>query len=254
MADQDKKSWVAIIPALDTKTKVIGLIALVAEASFLGSLAKLPADQTLYALITCAVLFAISVVGMLSVEIVEKWSARTSSKPVIPSPGTPDSTLLTEVINGAIQTVCRAVSLPKSPQDAKLRVFIFQKEGNQLVCSHYWSQNPVKELVGKLRFDINSEVAKKVAVVRAVIDESICRTEVEPLPKNFKGVAGDVSDDLSFVVAAPITKKDGSIWGTVDFDTATESGKLILSTEESNALMFQLAQHIRVIFSLEGDT
>jgi predicted nucleotide-binding protein with TIR-like domain len=171
---------------------------------------------------------------------------------VHPSVLTPDSPLLNQLINSAIQMVCRAVSLPHSPEASKIRVFIFRKEENQLVCSHYWAPNPVKEMVGKLRFDITPEVAQRVAVVKAVIDEEITRTKITPLPDAMEKAAGEVSEELSFVLAAPIFKKDGSIWGTVDFDASTKAAEIFLSTEVSNAAMFQLAQHLKIIFSLHA--
>jgi len=248
-----KESRVGILSTIDTKTKVLALIALIAEALFLGSLTVLPSDQTLYALITCAAILVVTIIGIVIVEIAETRISSTTSHQLIPSPLTPRSEFLNELINSAIQTVCRAVSLPRTPQDAKLRVFIFRKEGSQLICSHYWSQDPVKEQVGKLRFELNSEVAKKVAVVRAAVDEKICRTPVAPLPKGAPGITGDVADDLRFVLAAPIKRNDGNIWGTVDFDTASEEGQALLSTEVSNAVMFQVARHLQVIFSLSDE-
>lgn len=248
-----KDSRLGILSTIDTKTKVLALIALVAEALFLGSLSTLRGDQALYALITCAAILVVTIVGIVIVEVMETRISRTSTGQLVPSPLTPRSDFLNEVINSAIQTVCRAVSLPLTPQDAKLRVFIFRKDGNQLVCSHHWSQDPVKEQVGKLRFELNSETAKRVAVVRAAIDETICRTPVRPLPKGLPGVTGDVSDDLSFVLAAPIRRNEGGIWGTVDFDTASDRGQALLLTEVSNQVMFQLARHLQVIFSLANE-
>jgi hypothetical protein len=169
---------------------------------------------------------------------------------VKPSRLTPDSPLLNQLINSAMETVCRAVSLPQSPEAIKMRVFIFRKEDTQLVCSHYWAPNPIKEMVGKLRFDITPEIAKKVAVVRAVINEEITRTKVSPLPDALERATGGVSEDISFVLAAPIFKENGSIWGSVDFDASSEVAETFLSTEVSDATMFQLAQHLKIIFSL----
>ena len=171
---------------------------------------------------------------------------------VRPSVRTPDSPFLNQLINSAIETVCRAVSLPQSPEAVKIRVFIFVKRGPQLVCSHYWAPNPIKEMVGRLKFDITPEVGKKVAVVRAVINEEITRTKVAPLPDSLEQSSGGVAEDVSFVLAAPIYKDDGSIWGCVDFDASTAQAETFLSTEVSDATMFQLAQHLKIIFSLHG--
>lgn len=169
---------------------------------------------------------------------------------VRPSLHTPASPLLNELVNGALQTVCRAVSLPRSPEAVKIRVFIFEKRGTQLVCSHYWAPNPAKELVGKLKFDITPEVANRVAVVRAVINEEVTRTKIAPLPPALEHSSGGVAEDLSFVLAAPIFNDDRSVWGVVDFDASTAEAEMILSTDVSDATMFQLAQHLRIIFSL----
>lgn len=247
---KEKRS--GILATIDSKTKVMGLTALAAEVLFLGALATLPSEQTVWALTICAVILVVTIIGIVIVEVTEAKVAEPP--PMQPSPLTPDLSLLNELVNGAIQTVCRAVSVPQSPESANLRAFIFRKEGNQLVCTHYWSPNPAREMVGKLRFEINASVAERVAVVRAVINEGVCqgacRTPVEPLPKDLNGVEGEVSENLSFVLAAPIIDQSGSIWGVVDFDTGNDIGKSLLQTEVSDSVMFQLAKHIRVIFSL----
>ena len=248
---EDKKQWTAILGIVNTKTKVLALVLLVAGGLFSASLAVLRGQQLLFALFACAVILLVTIIGIVVMEVTEARATGANRNRLTPSRGTPRSEFLTELINTAIQTVCRAVSLPRTPQAARLRVFIFRKDGNQLVCSHYWSQDPVTEQVGKLRFDLNSEVAKRVAVVRAALDNHICRTAVEPLPPGLTGAAGDVADNLSFVLAAPIQDSKGEVWGTVDFDAASDDGKAVLSTEASNAVMFQLARHLSVIFGLE---
>jgi len=239
---ESKKEWADILANVNTKTKVLGLIALVAEALFLGALTVLRDQQLLFALLACAGILIITIIGIVVVEVTEARAVRSDQDRLTPSPMTPKSEFLSELINSAIQTVCRAVSLPQTPQAAKLRVFIFRKDNDQLVCSHFWSQDQVTEQVGKLRFTVNSDVAKKVAVVRAALDDRICRTAVEPLPADLKGINGDVADDLTFVLAAPIKDSKGAIWGTVDFDTSSEAGRALLST---------LAKHLSVIFALE---
>ncbi len=248
----DKKDWAGIISNVTTKTKVLALIALVAEALFLGALTRLQDQQLLYALFACAGILVVTIIGIVVVEVTEARVSRPQPTWLTPSPLTQSSEFLDELINSAIQTVCRAISLPETPQTARLRVFIFRKKDNELVCSHFWSQDPVTEKVGKLKFNLNSEVAQNVAVVRAAIDDKICRTVVEPLPADIKRVSEDVADDLTFVLAAPIKDSKDQIWGTVDFDTASEAGKTMLSTDVSNAVMFQLARHLSVIFSLEN--
>jgi hypothetical protein len=247
---ENKKEWAAILSKANTKTKVLALVLLVAGLLFSSSLVVLRDRLALYALFVCAGILLATVVGIVVTEVTEARAPGADQNRLRRSDKTPPSEFLDEIINSAIQTVCRAASLPQTPQAAKLRVFIFRKNGNQLVCSHFWSQDPVTEQVGKLRFDLNLEVAKKVAVVRAAMDNRICRTTVEPLPQGANGVAGDVADDLNFVLAAPIQDSTGDVWGTVDFDAASEAGKALLSNEVSNAVMFQLARHLSVIFEL----
>lgn len=239
-----------ILQTLDSRTKVLGLIALIAEALFLGAATLLPQNQVLYALLICALILIVTILGIVRIETAGHTEKAATVTSLVPSPLTPDSPLLKELIDSAIETMCRAVSLPQTPEEAKLRVFIFHEDHNQLICSHYWAPNPVKEMVGELRFDINAEVAQKVAVVRAVIDRAITRTEVRPLPQGSKGVHGTVSGELSFVLAVPIYQLDGSVWGTIDFDAGNEIGKKLLATEVSDAAMFQLSQHLKAILSL----
>src|SRR4051812_37772555 len=57
-----------LLKGIDNRTKVLALICLIAEALFLASLPVLPADQTLYALITCAVILLVMVVGIVFLE------------------------------------------------------------------------------------------------------------------------------------------------------------------------------------------
>ena len=251
---EDKKEWAGILATINTKTKVLGLIALVAEALFLGALTTLREQQLLYALLACAAILVVTIIGIVAVEVTEVRAGKADPGRLTPSPLTPQSEFLNDLINSAIQTVCRAVSLPQTPQAAKLRVFIFRKANDQLVCSHFWSQDPVAEQVGKLRFVLNSEVAKRVAVVRAALDDHICRTSIEPLPAGLGGITGDVADDLNFVLAAPIKDSKGVIWGTVDFDAASEAGRALLQNEVSNSVMFQLAKHLSVIFGLRNES
>lgn len=245
----EKGKWSEIISRIDTRTRLLALLALVAEGIFLYSLHKIPEPQMLTALVICAVFLLLCIAGILIVDVL-KGRNESGSPLLLPSPLTPDSPPLSELVNTAIQVVCRAVSLPQSPETAKLRVFIFRKSGNQLVCSHYWAQNPVREMVGRLTFQVNSATAQRVAVVRSVIDGKVCRTKVEPLPKSLAGYEGDVSDEVKFVLAAPIYTREGEIWGTVDFDAGNSVGEALLSNEVCDATMFQLAQHLQIIFSL----
>ncbi len=238
------RNFAGILDKIDSKTKVLALITLIAEALFLGSLATLPKEQILYALMVCTLVLIVSIIGIVLIELKDHGSVDSPQLPLI------DDESLNDLLTSAIQTVCRAVGLPETPSSAKLRAFIFRKEENQLICSHYWSPNPVIEEVGKLKFDINVETAQEVAVVRAAINEETCRTPVKPLPKNFKGMTGQVAKDLFFVLATPIYDRDGNIWGAVGLDTGNEIGEELLKTEISDAVMFQLAKHLQRILSI----
>ena len=62
----------------------------------------------------------------------------------------------------------------------------------------------------------------------------------------------EMSKELSFVLAAPIRNSDGTLWGIVDFDAGNEVGVSLLKTDVSDAVMYQLAQHVSVICSLSN--
>jgi hypothetical protein len=242
------KTRAGIIGSVDSNVKLFALIALVVEGSLVAIVPTLPQEARLRAFYAFLGLFAITIVAVVVMEALK--SKQPNRVELIPSPLTPDSQLLNDLINSAIHTVCRAVSLPRTPEEAKLRVFIFRMDGGRLVCSHYWAPNPAEEMVNQLSFKIDAQTAEKVAVVRAVVDRRICRTPVEPLPPDFDGAEGAVSADLSFVLAAPILMPDESVWGTVDFDAGNRVGEALLLTEVSDAAMFQLAQHLRIILAL----
>ena len=176
--------------------------------------------------------------------------------PVVPDPkahgngrtdGYHESPFINQLINSAIHAACRAVALPQTPGAAKIRVFVFRKEGAELVCSHSWAQHPTKESIGKLRFKISLDKATDVGVVRCVLEEKITKAEVSPLDS--AEMRGQISDELTFVLAAPIFNPDGSVWGTVDFDASTPSGQALLSDELAEAAIFQLAQHLQAIIA-----
>lgn len=224
------------------------LWALLQSSGFLAALSAI-------LLLLVVVLF---VAAFLQGRSVSLWPPKVGAKPTAASgkllkasPLTPDSPILKALIESSLEMVCRAVSLPQTPQAAKIRVFIFKKEDDWLVCRYQWSQDPIREQVGKLQFQISADNAQRVAVVRALRDERICRTAVAPLPSDSHG-AGDVDDSLTFVLAAPIFAETGAVWGTVDFDAATDGGQALLSTEVSDAVMHQLARHLKVVFNLQN--
>ena len=174
------------------------------EILLIAALGFLPKDEILYALLICASILVFTIAGIAVIETLNSRGAGRTATGVIPSIKTPDTKLLNQLVDGALETVCRAVSIPETPESARLRVFIFRKDGTQLTCSHYWAPNPVRELVNRLHFEINSKIAEDVAVVQAARDEKITRTKVKPLPAHMKRVTGEVSDELTFVLAAPL--------------------------------------------------
>jgi hypothetical protein len=238
----------AIIGAVDTNIKLFALVVLAMEAGFVAALATLPATDVKLALGAMAAVGTVAIVGGVWLHRIDK--SAVSATGLQPSALTPNVPLLNELVRGAIETVCRAVSLPQTPESARLRVFIFRVDGNSLVCTHFWSPNPTQEEVG-LRFELRPSLANQVAVVRAALNRRITGTPVEKLPPDLTGVEGEVSSDLKFVLAAPIIDTNQRVWGVVDFDTTTEVGRSLLQSEISDQVMFQLARHLLLIFTLQ---
>lgn len=164
---------------------------------------------------------------------------------ITPSIGTPDSELLTPIISSTIETVCRAVCLPGTPDQASIRAFIFQKKGDKLVCTHFWAQNPVVEEVGITMFDLTDEAAKDVAVVKAFKTKATFRASIEPNPH---GTHGNIDQKVSYVLATPILNKDKTVWGCVDFDASNETGVLLLKSNITDSLMLNLARLLSYVF------
>jgi hypothetical protein len=165
---------------------------------------------------------------------------------------------LNSVVKFSLETVCRAMGVPSTPEQASLRLFIFRKEGEELVCRHYWDPNPSDEEVGVTRFAIDDETAKDAIVVRCYQKERSQRTEWseneqseshgdEVSGREIKGSAGKIKDDLKYVLAAPIRDKHGSIWGVVDFDASNEKGQALLQTELAGTVMLSLIRQLRFI-------
>lgn len=197
-----------------------------------------------------AALISITALAGAAFEI-HRYQVKTNASATIqPSPLTPDSRILSRLMQGAIETVCRGVSVPQTPETADLRAFIFQLKGGELVCSHYWAPNPVQEEVGITKFSLRPELVDKIVVVDAALNQKTCRTPVVPIPEKTDGVEGGIDPELNFVLATPILNKDKSLWGVVDFDSGNEIGKALLQTTVSDSVMFHLADHLRLIFSL----
>jgi hypothetical protein len=66
---------------------------------------------------------------------------------------------LNQLITDALETICRVMSAPVTPEAASLRAFIFRKEGDQLVCRYFWDPYESAEKVGVTRFRIDDEMA-----------------------------------------------------------------------------------------------
>jgi len=205
------------------------------------------------AIIVLGVLLLASLIAITRVELTVQrddhhiLSLKRSKK-------TPDSAVLDGLVNSTLEMICRATSLPLAPDQAGMRAFIFKREGDSLVCRYYWALNPTSEKVGITRFPLTKATAQTVAVVRCALDGRITRTRVAPLPDELEEAASDtVDDDLTFVLAAPILDGNQQAWGTIDFDTSNELGKERLSTGLADAAIFQLAQHLQVIFGLQND-
>lgn len=164
---------------------------------------------------------------------------------------------LNKLVKEALETVCRAMSVPVDPFQVGLRAFIFRREENELVCQHYWDPRPSDEKIDITRFQIDKETASKVVVVRCFLDNQIAQTvatpsraEVKPIPKKFKGLKGKIKPSLRYVLATPLRKEDGSIWGVIDFDTSTPKGERLLQTDVAQDVMVRLAKHIRSVLRI----
>lgn len=161
---------------------------------------------------------------------------------------------LNGLVRASLETVCRALSVPVTPEQVSLRAFIFRKEDEELVCSHYWDPNPSDEEVGVTRFKIAPEVAKDVVVVRCFQDKklrssgsdekSTASGVVRPLPPGLSGVGGRVKPELTYVLAAPIRDDSGTIWGVVDFDTSKMKGEKILKSECAHSSILALSRQL----------
>jgi hypothetical protein len=182
------------------------------------------------------------------VRLGPKQQEASSEGGFVPSEQTPRDPLVDQLIESAIHVVCRAVSVPQTPESAKLRAFIFRQINNELICTHYWSPNPVREMVG-LRFPLTDDFAEHVAVVQAARQNRIVRRTVDPLPPELGPLP--VDPGLRFVLASPIANNSGAVWGVIDFDPGNEIGMQLLNSEVSDATMYQLSKHIERIFSFK---
>lgn len=182
-------------------------------------------------------------------RVIRQLGRRSVHAALQPSQKTPDDALLTSLVNGALETVCRAVSIPQTPESAGLRVFIFRLCDDELECTHHWAQNQIREEVG-LRFLLDGSTAIW-AVARAVKEKEVCLQDVDPVSQNEIAARVLVSPSISCVLAAPIYRRDKSIWGIVDFDASTKEGGELLRNPVAKSTLYQLSQHLKLILSLE---
>ncbi|MEJ7609258.1 MAG: hypothetical protein WKF37_24055, partial [Bryobacteraceae bacterium] len=110
-----------------------------------------------------------------------------------------------------IQTVTRAIILPRSPDEAKIGSSVFEFRREKLICTHHWSPNTAERVVDRLSFLVSPEVAKEVMVVKSVLSERIERGSVRPLPADQNGVSGEVPETLTYVISAPIFDSGGKV-------------------------------------------
>jgi CAP12/Pycsar effector protein, TIR domain len=52
---------------------------------------------------------------------------------------------LNTTMTEALQTICRIMSAPVTPEKASLRAFVFRQEGEELVCRHFWDPSESEE-------------------------------------------------------------------------------------------------------------
>jgi hypothetical protein len=240
------------LSSLSERTRTIGFLLVVTDSIFgacifAGAIsARLTDLEFTAAVVTLGVILVGSVVA---ITIIEK--AASAQPGVTPSGRTPSNPMLNTLINGTLEMVCRATSLPQTPESARLRAFIFKVEGQQLVCRYFWAPNPTKEQVGITSFSLHGDESKEYVVVQCANSGEITRSPVRPLSAEAQASStGPVDENLKFVLAAPIFQEDKRVWGTIDFDASTDTGESLLSTDISDAAMFQLAQYLQVLFSL----
>ena len=170
-----------------------------------------------------------------------KEAARTLP-PLHPDDGRKDDDLwIDNLVRGALKVICRTFEVPLPDLGAaKFRAFIFKREENFLVCTHFWAFSNTKENVGILKFEINDETSKQVAVVKAAINKETIAVKVKPL----EGIDADVDENLCFILAAPIIGPNGEVWGTVDIDTFSNVGARLLNNQRAKEALFELGQHL----------
>jgi len=253
------KGILGILNVLGPRTRVLALLLIVVDSIFSASIFSARAATGLsnsafdVAIIVLGIILVASIVAITWIELTVERNDRNGL--LQPSEGTPSTVVLDALVNSTLEAICRAASLPLAPDHAGMRAFIFEVEGAELVCRYYWALNPTSEKAGVTRFPLTAEAAEEVAVVRCARQGKITRSPVSPLGADLDQRASEsVERDLTFVLAAPILGPTKQVWGTVDFDTSNELGEERLLTPFADAAIFQLTQHLQVIFSLRSET
>jgi hypothetical protein len=153
-------------------------------------------------------------------------------------------TTVDKLVTDLIQTISRAVVLPRSPEQARVGASVFDLSGETLLCTHHWSPNPSEQPVGRLSFKVAPDLSSDILAVRTVLSERIEKGAVMPVPESRSGISGHVPENLRYVVAAPIFDGDGKIRGAWGFDTSEEVGEVVLSQEISDTVIHQVGEHI----------
>jgi TIR domain-containing protein len=153
-----------------------------------------------------------------------------------------------ELVEGWLQTVCRAISAPQTPEQLRVSIFAFRKHNDLLVKQYLWCDRPRTEQTCPLQFSLDAETAERVVVVKCFRENVLMHHhlqatggDVAPLPANFQGKQGDVAPDLGYVLAAPIRGKDG-VWGVVDFDASSPEGAERLKASAAEDVLSCLAK------------
>lgn len=156
--------------------------------------------------------------------------------------------LMDGFVRNLLSTFCQALSSPFTPEEAKLRAFIFKKDANKLTCVNLWSPYKSSEGVG-INFEINSETEKQVAIVMAAQRKETVGVSVSVLPQNLDGVHGHIDRELCFILAAPILSPLGEVWGIVDIDASNDRGENILRRKTTRNTLFAFGEILYQIFS-----
>ncbi|WP_420581603.1 hypothetical protein [Reichenbachiella sp.] len=244
-----KANRLNLLTSISTRTQLLALIAIIGEGLFIYAFKSVQQDEK-FGVAAMALVFLITI--FTSIVYLELNSSKGFG--ATPETDKKASKFLNNLVLAALETVCRAVSLPADPGAIGIRVFIFKKEDDELVCKYSWSQNPVEEVVNKLKFKISQNSSREVAVVKSALNRKIEESEIKPISENLKlngEVVGDIDNQLTYVVAAPIYSSDNKIWGIVDFDTSSEVGMETLQKDSSKATMFKLASLLSTMFDIE---